>query len=184
LICCFITVKSFGQFFLGVTGGIGAYQWDKVPVDNSMKTSGGIFSEILGFNLGVGNETFRFILEGYEDYAPFTFSMDEFQGMGTLSVGAMVKLSLTPFGDSWDAKKGFSLGLGIETTKTELHFRNRDVIRNWNPTKFGYIAYSLFDDDEIPVQMDVFCKAAIGNHPAMRMEIGLRASWFLFLGGY
>jgi hypothetical protein len=181
LICCFMAARSMGQFFLGATAGFGIYQWDKAPVDNSTKTSGGVLSEIFGLNLGAGNETFRLLVESYEDFAPFSFSLKKFQGMGTFSAGSMAKLSLTPYGNSL-RNEGFSLGVGIETTKSELYFK--DVKRDWYPTKYGYIAYSLFQKTRIPTQTDLFCKVGIGDHSARRVEVGIRVNYFLFWRRY
>jgi hypothetical protein len=177
-ICCFVAAQSFGQFIIGLTYGVGGYQWDKSPVGNTTRTSGGIFSEIAGLNLGVGNETIRFILEGYEDYAPFTFSVNEFQGMGTFSAGALAKLSLTPFENWNDERKGFSLGVGTEVTKTEISFKKEEYIRgDWYTTKYAYLAYSWYrESDHTAAQMDVFGKVGIGNHSAMRFEAGIRVS--------
>ena len=180
-VCCLIAAKSFGQLLVGFTYGVGAYQWDRFPVGNSTKAAGGFFSEIAGLNVGVGNETFRLILEGYEDYAPFTFSLKEFQGMGTFSAGALAKLSLTPFEGSWSSNRhGFSIGAGIETTRPELYFRNKDVRRDWYSTKYGYIAYSIYGDGgNVAAQRDIFCKVGIGSHSALRLELGIR--WGLYL---
>jgi hypothetical protein len=181
-VCCLIAAKSLGQVLIGFTYGIGAYQWDRFPVENSTKTIGGLFSEIVGLNVGAGDETFRFVLEGYEEYAPFEFSIEEFQGMGTFSAGALAKLSLTPFEERYGSDRhGFSIGAGIETTYHELHFRNEDVSRNWNPTKYGYIAYTKYiDKDNVPVQQDIFCKVGIGSHSSMRIELGIRWGLYLF----
>jgi hypothetical protein len=176
-ICCLIAATSSAQFLIGFTAGIGGYQWDKSPAGSETKTTGGIFSEIIGLNVGVGNETCRLVLEGYEDYAPFTFSVKEFQGMGTFSAGAMGKLSFT-FGDWSSTRKGFSLGAGVETSRTEMHFRKKEVERDWYPTKYGYVAYSTLNEND--VQADFFAKVGVGSHSVMRMEVGLRLSYYAF----
>jgi hypothetical protein len=180
-LCCLMAAGASGQFFVGGTAGVGLYQWDKSPVENATKATGGLFSEIAGPNVGIGDETFRFVLEGYQEWAPFTFSIKEFQGMGTFSAGALAKLSLT-FSDGWNSRKGFSLGVGIETSRAELQFRDRDVKRHWYPTRYGYLAYSMFDDNgSRAIQTDVFCKAGFGSHSVMRMEVGIRYNVFFFL---
>jgi hypothetical protein len=102
--------------------------------------------------------------------------------MGTFSVGAMGKLSFTFDNDWGNIGKGFSLGVGIETSRTELHFRKEDVERDWYPTKFAYIAYSTFNDEEpVGIQVDYFGKVGLGSHSVMRIEVGLRMSYYLFL---
>ncbi|MDR2388887.1 MAG: hypothetical protein LBD89_03760 [Tannerellaceae bacterium] len=181
LIGCLLAANAPAQLLLGATAGIGAYQLDKSPVENSTKNTGGIFSEIVGLNLGVGNETVRLVVEGYEDYAPFTFSLRNFQGMGTFSAGAMGKLSFT-FKDYWsDTAKGFSLGLGLEASRTELHFRKEDLRRDWYSTKYAYLAYSTYKEtDFLGVQVDYFGKAGLGNSSVMRLEVGVRVSYYFF----
>jgi hypothetical protein len=181
-VCCLATVMSFGQVLAGVTVGTSLYKWDKNPTTGSVeynRAAGGIFSEIVGLNLGLGNDKFRFILEGYETYAPFTFNLKKFAGMGTFSGGAMAKISVTPF-EHRDGNRGFSLGAGIEMTRTEISFRKKELERDWFPIKYGYLAYSVCEEDgHTLTQTDWFGKVGIGENSAIGFEVGVRRSFLL-----
>jgi hypothetical protein len=174
-----IVTSSFGQFLAGITLGIDAYRWDRIPMnqtDGKKISTGGIFSETIGLNLGFGNEKYRFLLDGYQNYAPFSFSLSKFQGMGTFSGGAMARISFTPFEGESD-NKGFTLGVGIETNKAEIFFRKEDVTRKWFPTKYVYMAYSMCGDVHGAfLQGDYFVKVGKGDYSALNFELGIRCS--------
>ncbi|MDR3250060.1 MAG: hypothetical protein LBT42_00135, partial [Tannerella sp.] len=160
--CTMIAAASYGQVIFGLTGGLSGYRWDRNPAVEGVSeknSSGGIFGEILGLNLGLGNEKCRFLLEGYESYSPFTFNAKKFKGMGTFSGGAMARLSITPFGDSWDGNKGFSVGAGLEAIRTDLHFQKKDTERDWFPVKYVYVAYSSCKENNgLLEEMNIFGK--------------------------
>ena len=186
--CIMIANSSFGQFFLsnekllaGLSGGVDVYRWDRIPTNQTEGqkiSNGGVISLNLGVSVGYGNEKYRFLIDGYSNYVPLSFSLKKFNGMGSNSFGTLVKFSITPFGIKGN-KKGFTIGIGGEDNEIDLYFRKKDIIREPFSTVYVYIAYSkIAASDGIPQQLDIFAKVGKGDYSALNIEFGIKFTIF------
>lgn len=195
-IVCYAAV-SFSQVHMGTTFGASFYRWDKNPTTNSPElksSSGGVPSIIGGLHLMAGNTNYRVVFEGYGNFSPFAFDINQFKGMGTFSYGGLAKFSITPWESSGEfiistqsrskssyryqenPNGGFSVGFGWEKTKTELYFtpkNHKEMTRDWYAVPYGYLAYSMFG---VGSQMDVFLKFGVGSNSSRNFEIGIKTN--------
>jgi hypothetical protein len=181
---------------MGLTIGGSFYRWDKNPTTNSpeLTSSSGSSSLLLGLHLMVGNPDYRFIVEGYGDFAPFSFDIGQIKGMGSFSYGGLAKLSITPWVKnvnftvqtgskvrrSNEAHTGLSIGIGYEQTKTELYLikeQYKNMKRDWYGNFYGYLAYSL---NSIGSQMDIFVKFGGGKKSSYTVGLGIKSNMNLF----
>jgi hypothetical protein len=173
---------AFSQIYIGGVAGVSAYRWDTNPTTDSPgldPSSGGIFGTSLGATIIAGNDKFRFAVEGYGGYSPFTFSLSQYKGLGTASWGGLAKISITPWDGGWMNCWGFSIGCGLERIKTECNITTRKYIftmeRHWFSVPYGYLAYSFFDERRRE-QTDYFVKYGLGKNNAATIEFGLKVS--------
>jgi hypothetical protein len=166
--CICLALQSYAQFDLGLTTGAAAYRWDKNPSTNSpeYKNSSGsvLINPLLGLHAKVGNESFRLTVEGYGEFAPFSYDMNQKKGYGTFAYGSLAKISIG----------GFTFGAGIEQVKTELYWRPdeyENMTRDRYQLLYGYIALS---DYEPTHQNDLFLKVGIGKNSAFGLEVGFK----------
>ena len=183
------TTMSYAQFGIGRYASWGSYKWDKNPTTNSPEFKGSSGTALvnlsMGPNLCFGTEDFRLIVNGYAQFAPFSLSLTQMKGLGTASFGSMSKVSITPYGLS-----GFSIGVGWQTTKTDLYARPdacKDMQRDWYSVLYGYLAFSIWEEVEYidgftnkVRQTDFFVKYGRGKNSAIMFEIGVSVDGLIF----
>ena len=92
------------------------------PDDIASRTAGSAIINIgVGPKLWIGEGDFSFSPEAYFMWSPFAFSSKDYKGMGAISFPIMAKfefLGNSNFNN--DGKLGFSIGGGVQYSKTEL----------------------------------------------------------------
>ncbi len=143
-----IGASSRAQTKLDFIFGADVYQWYLNPVDPQVPESRSSAGQLLGLQTGLkfsgGGSRFGLAIECSGNFAPLAFDFPKFKGLGAASyqlIGKMNVGALTGF--SKDQLFGFSLGAGLQYSRTEL-FGLTDAYahlrRNWFKTYVGEIA--------------------------------------------
>jgi len=169
----FIYQNLFSQIGFGTIGGIDLYQRYVNPKDDIAYPASGnaMLNLIYGTKVWLGTENISLSLEGQVNLGVTSFALKDFKGMGAVAFPLMAKINyrgLSMFLPGY--AKGFSIGGGIQYTKTELIFsktyRDKGVSRSMFKTyviemnmgvgSFGsagyfYVRYGFNKDTEASV---------------------------------
>lgn len=138
----------------GYTFGLDLYQRHTLPHHTSDPFDGrGVGSALLNLNAGpkfwFGGDGFSVSLEGQASYAPFAYDAGNYKGLGAIAFPVMASLNfkgLSTIGKSFGT--GFTIGGGVQYTKTELYFLSDEYKEvppedkvGYFPVYFGQIGY-------------------------------------------
>ena len=143
----FTGFPSFGQFGFGTVGGFDFYQRYKNPVDNIAYPASGnaLLNFIYGPKIWIGSKKFSVSLEGQINLGLTSFALKDYKGLGAVSFPIIGKLNFKGLsGFHTGFATGFSLGGGIQWSKTELFYldnkyKNEKVVREFFDVIFGQI---------------------------------------------
>ncbi len=154
LIICFsfISCFCFGQKFgYGLTFCNDIYHRYSNPKDNIASPSAG--SAILNFSAGpkiwIGGRDATFSLEGQAGIGLLGMSIKDFKGLGTANFPVLAKLNFNGLSTmDKEGQLGFSIGGGIQYTKTEIFglsddFEDKGVRRNYFRTYLAQAGYGF-----------------------------------------
>jgi len=129
LIFVLITFNAFTQIGFGTVGGFDFYQRYQNPKDNIAYPASGnaILNIIYGPKIWFGGKSFSVSFEGHVNLGLTAFALKDFKGFGAISFPLIGKLNFNGLsGFHTGFAKGFSLGSGIQYSKTELYYLNND----------------------------------------------------------
>jgi len=138
LIIMFFYLNLFSQIGFGTVGGIDLYQRYVNPKDEIAYPAAGnaLFNLIYGPKIWLGSKYISLSLEAQINLGITSFAIKDFKGLGAVSFPLMAKFNykgLSGFLPGF--AKGFSLGGGIQYSKTELIFnktyKNKGVTRGF-----------------------------------------------------
>ncbi len=117
---------GMSQFGYGITASNDLYHYYQNPADNtgeSTSSGNALLNLGVGPKVWVGGEKFSISLEAQATIGLTSFSVKDYKGLGTASFPIMAKLNfggLTAFDK--EGKFGWSIGAGIQYSKTELYY--------------------------------------------------------------
>jgi hypothetical protein len=139
--------NSFSQIGIGTVSGFDFYQRYKNPVDDIAYPASGnaLLNIIYGPKIWVGGKKFSVSIEGHANIGLTSLALKNFKGMGAVSFPVMAKLNfkgLSGFNPGFS--NGFSIGGGIQWSKTELYwlskkYKDLGVERGFYDVIFGQI---------------------------------------------
>ncbi len=146
LFSSFIPVKSQCKF--DILLGTDVYQWYKNPVDPQVTDSPGSAGQIFGINAGFkfsgGGSNIGLAAECGGNFAPLAFDFPRYKGLGAAAYYVLGKINFGALtGFSKDQLFGFSVGAGLQYSRTELFglIHKYDYLsRKWFQTYIGEIA--------------------------------------------
>jgi len=143
---------GISQFGYGLTASNNIYHYYQNPADETGKsTSAGnaLLNLGVGPKLWVGAEDFSISLEAQATIGLTGFSVKNYKGLGTASFPIMAKFNFGGLsGLDKEGKFGWSIGAGIQYTKTELYYISnsfeelggkRDLFKNF----VGQVGYGF-----------------------------------------
>lgn len=153
-ILCFLLVMSFqlqAQLGIGLTGTSDLYHRYVNPSDEVASPAAGsaIMNLGVGPKLWVGAENFSFSVEGQAVLGVFAFSAKDYKGLGSLAFPIMAKINFSGLSSfSKDGKLGFSIGGGLQYSKTELFglhadYAGKGVVRDYFETYIVQAGYGF-----------------------------------------
>ena len=140
------------QFGYGLTASNDIYHYYQNPADNTGEsTSAGnaLLNLGIGPKIWVGGEQFSISLEAQATIGLTSFSVKDYKGLGTTSFPIMAKFNFGGLSAlDKEGKFGWSIGAGIQYSKTELYYLSdsfeanggtRDLFKNY----VGQIGYGF-----------------------------------------
>ncbi len=131
-------LNLFSQIGFGTVGGIDLYQRYVNPKDEIAYPAAGnaMFNLIYGPKIWLGSKYISLSMEAQINLGITSFAIKDFKGLGAVSFPLMAKVNykgLSGFLPGF--AKGFSLGGGIQYSKTELifnkNYKNKGVTRDF-----------------------------------------------------
>ena len=166
-----------GQVAFGVTYGIDLYQHLRTPSTvetEGYSTGSAIFNLNIGPKLWVGGKSFSVSVEAQGGFAPFSLDLDEYKGLGAAYFPLLACFNfagLTGFQDQGGF--GFSVGGGMQITRTELYFLNveyEDLEREFFETVFGQVNIGLGRKHQ---SVYLYLRYGLGDNDAHNYHVGL-----------
>ncbi|HHH54902.1 MAG TPA: hypothetical protein ENK91_14665 [Bacteroidetes bacterium] len=120
------SVLGFSQIGLGTTGGIDFYQRYVNPKDDIAYPASGnvLLNLVYGPRFWVGTKSISLSLEAQANLGITAFAIKDFKGMTEVAFPFLAKINFNGLSGFMPGfSKGFSVGGGIQYTRTEL-FRN------------------------------------------------------------
>lgn len=144
----FVSAQAFGY---GFTAKTDIYQRYANPKDDIAARSAGSFLLNLGVGpkLWVGGEKFSFSAEATANIAPFALALSDYKGLGAGAFPVIGKLNFGGLSSlNREGKFGFSIGGGIQWSRTELfglkdRFSEQGVERKLFKTYIGEVSYGF-----------------------------------------
>ncbi len=130
VVLCTAASSAVAQFGYGLTAKTELYSRYKNPPDGIASPSAG--SALLNIGLGpklwFGGDGFAISPEAAVVFSPFALSSGDYKGLGAVSFPIMVKAQFAGLSNfNRDGKFGFSIGGGIQYTRTELFGLDGDL---------------------------------------------------------
>lgn len=151
-IFCITVSLAHGQFGIGLTASHDIYQYYQNP-DDALDESTSAGSALLNFGLGpkiwMGGNDFSISLEAQATIGFLGLSIRDYKGLGTTSFPIMAKFNFGGLsGLDKEGKFGWSLGAGIQYSKTELYylsnsFEEKGGERDLFKTYVGQVGYGF-----------------------------------------
>lgn len=151
ILLLFTFTRSNAQVGLGLVYASDLYQWYANPVVEGVdakRSSGAAISSIaLGPKLWMGGNSFSFSLEAQANFAPFSFDVNEYKGLGAVAFPLLGKFNFgAASGFNEDKLLGWSIGGGIQYNRTELFGLTQKfdhIERDFFPTYVGEASVNL-----------------------------------------
>ncbi|MGB0864536.1 MAG: hypothetical protein ACPGXZ_16560, partial [Saprospiraceae bacterium] len=180
------------QFGIGLTTGGDFYQRyanPENPADSgALRSSGNVFlNSAIGPKIWIGKRRFSVSIEAQVVYGATSIGIREYKGMGTIAFPMMMHLNfngLSGFSNN-NFGTGFSIGGGVQYSKTELYGTTRDyenLDRNLFPTYVGEVKLGFGGKG---IMVDLFLRYGLGLDSdrklsgANSLNIGLSSSFNL-----
>lgn len=151
LFFCSMSQFAHAQFGYGMTAKTEIYTWLQNPKDDIQSASAG--SALVNIGLGpkiwLGGENVSFSAEASAVISPFALSISDFKGLGAVSFPVIGKINFGGLSTlNKEGKFGFSIGGGIQWSKTELFglkgsASNEGVSRSMFRNYIGEIGYGF-----------------------------------------
>lgn len=149
-----ISFNLNAQFGYGLTVTNDLYQRFTNPTseigESIYESSGSTLLNIgVGPKLWLGNQNFSISVEASANLGIFAFAIKDYKGMGTASFPMLINLNFKGLsGFDPEARQGFSIGGGIQYTKTELYgvtdkFEKKGLERKLFPSYLVHAAYGF-----------------------------------------
>lgn len=148
-----ITISmGYSQFGIGLTASHDLYHYYQNP-DDGLEESTSAGSALLNLGVGpkiwMGGNDFSISLEAQATIGLFGLSVKDYKGLGTTSFPIMAKFNFAGLsGLDKEGKFGWSIGAGIQYTKTELYylsdsFEEKGGTRDLFKTYIGQVGYGF-----------------------------------------
>jgi hypothetical protein len=175
---CTISIQTInGQVALGVTYGLDLYQHLQNPYTDEVEshsTGSAIFNLNIGPKLWVGGEGFSVSMEAQAGMAPFSLDLDGYKGLGAAYFPVLACVNFAGLSGFQDVGGfGFSIGGGMQISRTELYFLDKDyedVPRDFFETIFGQINIGLGKKHQA---VYMYLRYGAGDNDAHAYHIGL-----------
>ena len=127
---CSQSLTKYGAGY-GYVSGRNYYEYytnPKVEGDTTLRTSGSVAGIFWGTKAWVGTKRYSVSVEGQLNFAPFAFDTQEFKGIGAMSIPFIARFNIGALsGKNMIATgKGFSVGVGVQYSRTELLFTPKE----------------------------------------------------------
>lgn len=155
----FLLVNSLfvnAQIGFGTVGGLDIYQRFSNPEDNIAYSSSGnlLFNFIYGPKIYAGSKKLSASLEAQVNIGLTSLAVKDFKGVGSFSIPILCKVNFKGLsGFSTGLSSGYSIGAGIQYSKTELfglldQYEDKGVKRDFFRTyfaqfDFGYGSFGI-----------------------------------------
>ena len=129
LLFVFVTSVSIGQVGYGTVGGLDFYQRYENPVDDIAYTGSGnaLLNIVFGPRVWLGGKKLSFSLESQINLGLTSFAIKDYKGIGALGIPVIAKINYKGLSGFYPGfASGFSLGFGIQWSKTELFYLSKD----------------------------------------------------------
>ncbi|MGE5356555.1 MAG: hypothetical protein ACM3PT_10005 [Deltaproteobacteria bacterium] len=141
------TLIIYSQIGIGTVGGMDFYQRYVNPEDNIAYPAAGnvVLNFIYGPKIWVGAKKFSFSIEGQVNIGLTSFAINDYKGLGAIAFPVIGKLNFNGLsGFHTGFSKGFSLGAGVQWSKTELYhlsknYKNKGVKRDFFDVLFAQV---------------------------------------------
>lgn len=139
----FLACQVQAQFNIGIVSGYDLYQRYVNPVDGTgadRSSGNALLSSALGLKTWVGSPKFSFSVEAYANVGLLAFNVEEYYGLGALSIPILAKLNFNGASGLNELDKfGYYIGGGYQINKTEFYGLNdkaieRGIKRPYFPT--------------------------------------------------
>ena len=143
---------AYGQFGIGLTASHDLYHYYQNPddsVDESTSAGSALLNLGLGPKIWMGGNDFSVSLEAQASIGFFGLSIRDYKGLGTTSFPIMAKFNFRGLsGLDKEGKFGWSIGAGIQYSKTELYylensFEEKGGTRGLFKTYIGQVGYGF-----------------------------------------
>lgn len=185
----FISLSHSQNIGIGLELEASVYQWHKKP--NTI-TGGSSSAQLLAFpaigpKIWFGDwEEYTISLEGKVDFAPFSFNIDEYYGMGAISFPVILKGNFSPF-DPPAHNNGFTkigIGIGTQWSKVDIYARPDFLNSIPNPffiTYIGELSCQLVigngRNSDQGISFEIFSRAGWGKQGARTFGLGLKVNY-------
>lgn len=143
---------SYSQFGIGLTASNDLYNYFQNPKDDTGQ-SASAGSALLNLGVGpkiwVGGNDFSISLEAQASWGMFGLSVRDYKGLGIISFPVMAKMNFNGLSAlDKEGKFGWSIGAGIQNTRTEWYVVSNDFEAAGGERKFyqnyvGQVGYGF-----------------------------------------
>jgi hypothetical protein len=146
------SILSFGQFGYGLTASTNIYDRYTNPKDagDAYRSAGAFFPNIgVGPKIWMGGQNMSLSLEAQAGLSVFALALKDYKGMGAVQFPILAKLNFNGLsGLDKEGKLGFTIGGGIQFTRTELYglresFELAGTKRTLFPTYIAQVGYGF-----------------------------------------
>lgn len=151
LLLFLLSLTAYSQIGIGTVRGFDFYQRYKNPVDDIAYPASGnaMLNLIYGPKVWIGGKKFSVSIEGHANIGLTSLALKNFKGMGAVSFPVIAKLNfkgLSGFNPGFS--NGFSIGGGIQWSKTELYwlskkYKDLGVTRDFYDVIFGQLEIGI-----------------------------------------
>jgi len=143
---------AYGQFGIGLTASHDLYHYYQNPddeLDESTSAGSALINLGIGPKIWMGGNDFSVSLEAQASIGLFGLSIRDYKGLGTTSFPIMAKFNFAGLsGLDKEGKFGWSIGAGIQYSKTELYylknsFEEKGGTRDLFKTYIGQVGYGF-----------------------------------------
>ncbi len=151
VILSFLISEAKAQVGIGLTASTDIYQRFSNPKDDiSYRSAGNVLLNLgIGPKIWFGGEKVSLSLEGQASIALLGLSVGDYKGLGMASFPFLAKLNFNGLsGMDKEGKMGFSIGGGIQYSKTELYYLNgtakdAGITRDYFRTYIAQVGYGF-----------------------------------------
>ncbi len=181
-----IAFQGQAQFNIGLVSGYDLYQRYVNPDDGTgadRSSGNALISSAFGLKTWVGTQKVSLSLEAYANLGVFAFNVEEYYGLGALSIPMLAKINFNGATGLNELEKfGYYFGGGYQINRTEFYGinekgRERGIERPYYPTYVAELGFAVGNKSKV---VEVFVRYGLNPlNPSTALHFGVNTTYSL-----